>query len=234
MSWAVQAPSAICGVEPDQDDADEYLSCASFDSNIGEASSNDGDIDIDSNADSRSWSDLDDQSEVCSSEASSEDGRFELLQPLEFLADSNDQASDLSTEDLSLLEHVEFGGTPKCLGVLSSVSCAEMIEQHEKGTCRPCLYFSSRVGCLLGANCRFCHYPHSAGMVDQIRRRKFARPARHLASTTPQPQPLEHENEKLLDSSSRPSGLTISTESGSERTLGLGDSLEEDTFADFF
>ncbi|CAK0827624.1 unnamed protein product, partial [Prorocentrum cordatum] len=34
-------------------------------------------------------------------------------------------------------------------------------EPHAAGTCRPCHYFSSRVGCANGAQCGFCHFPHA-------------------------------------------------------------------------
>lgn len=34
-------------------------------------------------------------------------------------------------------------------------------ELHEQGTCQPCLYANSKSGCLNGAACRFCHFPHS-------------------------------------------------------------------------
>jgi len=35
-----------------------------------------------------------------------------------------------------------------------------MIELHEAGECKPCLYLNSKSGCLNGDACRFCHLPH--------------------------------------------------------------------------
>lgn len=31
---------------------------------------------------------------------------------------------------------------------------------HDSGQCKPCVYFSSEMGCHKGANCRFCHAAH--------------------------------------------------------------------------
>ncbi|CAK0878286.1 unnamed protein product [Prorocentrum cordatum] len=45
-------------------------------------------------------------------------------------------------------------------------------EQHGAGTCKPCLYFKTRVGCTKGLQCSFCHLPH-----EELRQ-KAARPCR--------------------------------------------------------
>jgi len=34
-------------------------------------------------------------------------------------------------------------------------------ELHDAGKCRPCLFAFSRMGCLLGASCKYCHLSHS-------------------------------------------------------------------------
>eukprot|EP00929_Paragymnodinium_shiwhaense_P114767 TRINITY_DN83279_c0_g1_i1.p1 TRINITY_DN83279_c0_g1~~TRINITY_DN83279_c0_g1_i1.p1 ORF type:complete len:269 (-),score=64.93 TRINITY_DN83279_c0_g1_i1:380-1186(-) len=34
-------------------------------------------------------------------------------------------------------------------------------DKHASGTCRPCLYYRTPVGCNTGANCLFCHQEHS-------------------------------------------------------------------------
>ncbi|CAK0876644.1 unnamed protein product [Prorocentrum cordatum] len=33
-------------------------------------------------------------------------------------------------------------------------------KQHAAGTCKPCLYFNTRVGCTQGLQCSFCHLSH--------------------------------------------------------------------------
>jgi hypothetical protein len=33
-------------------------------------------------------------------------------------------------------------------------------ELHAIGECKPCLYLNSKMGCLNGEGCRFCHLPH--------------------------------------------------------------------------
>eukprot|EP00747_Dinoflagellata_sp_TGD_P150442 gnl/TRDRNA2_/TRDRNA2_177112_c2_seq10.p1 gnl/TRDRNA2_/TRDRNA2_177112_c2~~gnl/TRDRNA2_/TRDRNA2_177112_c2_seq10.p1 ORF type:complete len:104 (-),score=13.71 gnl/TRDRNA2_/TRDRNA2_177112_c2_seq10:37-348(-) len=35
-------------------------------------------------------------------------------------------------------------------------------QQHEAGTCKPCIFVLSTQGCNLASNCRFCHQPHSS------------------------------------------------------------------------
>lgn len=42
--------------------------------------------------------------------------------------------------------------------------------QHYAGTCRPCLYMNTQVGCRNGADCNFCHVPH--------KRKRRARPSK--------------------------------------------------------
>ncbi|CAK0796576.1 unnamed protein product [Prorocentrum cordatum] len=42
--------------------------------------------------------------------------------------------------------------------------------QHAAGTCRPCLFLGTEVGCANGRTCRFCHLPHAA--------KRRARPSR--------------------------------------------------------
>ena len=32
---------------------------------------------------------------------------------------------------------------------------------HENGTCDPCIFFSTRIGCSRGSLCRYCHLEHS-------------------------------------------------------------------------
>jgi hypothetical protein len=37
----------------------------------------------------------------------------------------------------------------------------DLLALHYTGECKPCLYLSSKTGCLNGDNCRFCHLPHA-------------------------------------------------------------------------
>ena len=39
-------------------------------------------------------------------------------------------------------------------------------ERHETGSCEPCVFYSSKLGCRVGANCRYCHLSH-----PEVRRR---------------------------------------------------------------
>ena len=39
-------------------------------------------------------------------------------------------------------------------------------ERHETGSCEPCVFHSSELGCRVGANCRYCHLSH-----PKVRRR---------------------------------------------------------------
>jgi len=34
--------------------------------------------------------------------------------------------------------------------------------KHASGSCKPCLYFRTKVGCNSGAKCTFCHIEHEA------------------------------------------------------------------------
>mmetsp|Transcript_2990 Transcript_2990/g.9000 ORF Transcript_2990/g.9000 Transcript_2990/m.9000 type:complete len:201 (-) Transcript_2990:290-892(-) len=46
-------------------------------------------------------------------------------------------------------------------------------QHHSVGRCTPCKFFRSRRGCLNGAQCKLCHYPHPEMTTSAIR--KFAR-----------------------------------------------------------
>lgn len=46
-------------------------------------------------------------------------------------------------------------------------------ELHGSGTCRPCLYVTSAIGCLKGSACQFCHVPHPR--KDRLRLTKHRR-----------------------------------------------------------
>jgi hypothetical protein len=122
---------------------DEYFSCHGSDaggSDMAEASDDPDSL--------HSWEDSD--SEVSDSDSSCESDDFDsevhygavgLELPLEFMA-------------------VELIPEP----VPSEVSTLDMAKQHELGICRPCLYVASRVGCLRGSECRFCHFPHAKSL----------------------------------------------------------------------
>mmetsp|Transcript_21005 Transcript_21005/g.56008 ORF Transcript_21005/g.56008 Transcript_21005/m.56008 type:complete len:204 (-) Transcript_21005:117-728(-) len=62
---------------------------------------------------------------------------------------------------------------------------------HSSGTCRPCPFFATTVGCLGGAQCGFCHLDHGVSMgrrpiEDGLRSRRKARNRRQHALATRQ------------------------------------------------
>ena len=48
----------------------------------------------------------------------------------------------------------------------STTSQATSQERHETGSCEPCVFYSSKFGCRVGTNCRYCHLSH-----PEVRRR---------------------------------------------------------------
>ncbi|CAE8667913.1 unnamed protein product [Polarella glacialis] len=73
----------------------------------------------------------------------------------------------------------------------AAAQSAKVAAEHEAGTCRPCLYFVSKVGCTRGASCSFCHlHPKK----NRPRPRKAARKqCKEIASQICEsvPDPLE-------------------------------------------
>jgi len=59
---------------------------------------------------------------------------------------------------------------------------------HAQGLCMPCQFMRSRRGCLDGADCIHCHYPHEEmthGAIKRLHRLRPAQRARKLAVATP-------------------------------------------------
>jgi len=65
---------------------------------------------------------------------------------------SNDTSSDASTVNIDRNSSEEQQLLSTDLQELSCGSAA-----HSSGLCKPCLYIHARMGCLNGADCRFCH-----------------------------------------------------------------------------
>lgn len=64
-------------------------------------------------------------------------------------------------------EEEDFGGVGPQRAAVSSDAKAEgdpapaaMVDLHNAGECRPCLYYNSKRGCINGDTCRFCHLAH--------------------------------------------------------------------------
>lgn len=60
-------------------------------------------------------------------------------------------------------EHVDRRSPPLLLGTEKSLQSAEMdhVGRHMAGTCKPCAFIRTPVGCGSGSDCRFCHFVHS-------------------------------------------------------------------------
>ncbi|CAE7293035.1 unnamed protein product, partial [Symbiodinium sp. KB8] len=52
---------------------------------------------------------------------------------------------------------------------------------HETGNCNPCVLIASRVGCVRGDSCSYCHLPHPEKMKVPHRPRKQTRDKYRLA-----------------------------------------------------
>ncbi|CAK9044031.1 unnamed protein product [Durusdinium trenchii] len=46
----------------------------------------------------------------------------------------------------------------------------EMTQEHNDGTCEPCLFFTSKRGCANGRSCGFCHLSHVARSAPRPRK----------------------------------------------------------------
>lgn len=71
---------------------------------------------------------------------------------------------------------------------------------HDVGECRPCLYLSSKLGCLNGEACRFCHLAHakkSRPRPCKATRIQCKQIASMIDTLAPDPQQLLEVTEKL-------------------------------------
>ena len=62
---------------------------------------------------------------------------------------------------------------------------SQMVALHESEECKPCLYMQSRVGCLMGKSCAFCHLPHAPRKSKELKERwsrKLSSDSSELAS----------------------------------------------------
>jgi len=65
-------------------------------------------------------------------------------------------------EDCPLFRHgVTEDTATRAPSFQASESQGSAFDLHELGACRPCLYVESKMGCVNGASCNFCHFPHS-------------------------------------------------------------------------
>eukprot|EP00747_Dinoflagellata_sp_TGD_P150445 gnl/TRDRNA2_/TRDRNA2_177112_c2_seq4.p1 gnl/TRDRNA2_/TRDRNA2_177112_c2~~gnl/TRDRNA2_/TRDRNA2_177112_c2_seq4.p1 ORF type:complete len:188 (-),score=24.55 gnl/TRDRNA2_/TRDRNA2_177112_c2_seq4:380-943(-) len=86
-------------------------------------------------------------------------------------------------------------------------------QQHEAGTCKPCIYhmFSAK-GCILADTCEYCHQPHHRGQGlsrtskknrDSVKRRSDNTMGTQPSTQASQTAPVKHDAESLDDSAAQ-------------------------------
>ncbi|CAE8616762.1 unnamed protein product [Polarella glacialis] len=82
---------------------------------------------------------------------------FPSFRDLDYADDGSDSDSDSDTSTALLHD-------PDASDVLVTVCLARSrlpvytsLDEHAKGTCKPCLFHVSRPGCARGISCQFCH-----------------------------------------------------------------------------
>lgn len=73
-----------------------------------------------------------------------------------FPIDKTRQDSGGSSESTTACTEEGSDGQPSGEGAVYSVGS----QDHDKGTCKPCLFVKSPIGCKNGTDCEFCHLAH--------------------------------------------------------------------------
>jgi hypothetical protein len=135
----------------------EYLSCASSVSSLDNA------YDIDSPPPSigeQSWTDSDDTSDS-DGDISASPRLFQHPRPFQERSRSTSPPPRITLISMSTTSESGCELDPETDATIRKAQATQAV-LHQQRQCKPCLYVHMKEGCLLGADCRFCHELHGA------------------------------------------------------------------------